>query len=87
MSIPEHNKCVVLHKYLRRNHHKGNWRKVRAIRRKNGEIKLKMRIRQIHKVEFEMQKSRVKRQFNMGYTEFMKSVIGKHYRKWGKYDD
>lgn len=87
MSIPEHNKCVALHKRLRRNHQNGNWRKVRAIRRKNGEIKLKMRIRQIHKVEFEMQKSRVKKQFNMGYTGFMKPVCGKYYRKWGKYDD
>ena len=61
MSIPEHKKCVALHKRLRHNHQKGNWRRVRAIRRKNGEIKLKMRIRQMLKVEFEMQKSRIRK--------------------------
>ena len=87
MSIPEHNKYVALHKRLRHNHQNDNWRRVRAIRRKNGEIKLKMRIRQMLKVELWMEKSRIKKQYGVKYTEFMKSVVGRHYRKWGKYDD
>jgi len=87
MAIPEHNKCVACHKHLRYERQNGNWRRVRAIRRNNGEIKMKMRIRQMLKVEFEMQKSRIMEKCNMRYTEFMKSVVGKHYRKWGKYDD
>ena len=87
MAIPEHNKCVALHKRLRHDNQKGNWRRVRAIRRKNGKIKLKMRIRQMLKVEFEMQQSKIKKEYGMGYTEFTKSISGRHYRKWGKYDD
>lgn len=87
MAIPEHNKCVALHKHLRHDHQNGNWRRVRAIRRRNGEIKLKMRIRQMMKVELWMEKSKIAKMWNMRYTDFMKSVVGKHYRKWGKYDD
>ena len=87
MAIPEHSKCVITHKQIRRNKHKGNWCRVRAIRRKNGDIKLKMRIRQMMRVEFEMQKSVIQKKYRMRYTEFMKTVAGKHYRKWGKYDD
>ena len=87
MAIPEHNKCVALHKYLRHNHHKGNWRKVRAIRRKNGKIKLKMRIRQMLKVGFWMEKSRIREQYEVSYRAFNIIIRGEHYRKWGKYDD
>lgn len=87
MAIPEHNKCVALHKRLRYVHQNGNWRRVRAIRRKNGEIKLKMRIRQMLKVELWMEKSKIKKKYGMGYNEFMKSVVGRYYRKWGKYDE
>ena len=87
MAIPEHNKCVALHKRLRHNHQNGNWRRFRAIRRKNGEIKLKMRIRQILKIESEMDRSKIMKECNMRYTDFMKSVVGKHYRKWMKYDE
>lgn len=87
MAIPEHNKCVALHKYLRRIHRKGNWRRVRTIRQKNGEIKPKMRIRQMLKVEFEMQKSRIKEQYEVSYRAFNIVIRGEHYRKWGKYDD
>ena len=87
MAIPEHNKCVALHKCLRHDHQNGNWRRVRAIRRRNGEIKLKMRIRQMINIEFWMEKSRIKKEYDMGYNEFMKSVDGRYYRKWGKYDD
>lgn len=87
MAIPEHSKCVAIHKQIRHNRHKGNWRRVRAIRRKNGEIKLKMRIRQMLKAELEMQRSKIMKKWNMRYTDFMKSVVGGHYRKWGKYND
>lgn len=87
MGIPEHNKCVALCKRLRKQHQKGNWRRVRAIRRKNGDIKIKMRIRQMLKIEFQMERSRTKKKYGMDYTEFMKMVSGKHYRRWGKYDD
>lgn len=59
MSIPEHSKCVKDHKYMRHVKQKGNWREIRSIRRKNGEIILKMRIRTMLKVEFDMQKSRL----------------------------
>ena len=87
MAIPEHNKCVALHKRLRHNHHKGNWRRVRLIRRMNGKIKPKMRIRQMLKVEFEMQKSRIREQYEVSYRAFNIITRGEHYRKWGKYDD
>ena len=87
MAIPEHNKCVALHKRLRHDHQNGNWRRVRAIRRKNGENKLKMRIRQMMKVEFEMHKSQVKKKYGMEYSKFIKTLCGKQYRRWGKYDD
>ena len=87
MSIPEHNKCVALHKRLRHDHQNGNWHRIRAIRRKNGEIKLKMRIRQMLKVEFEMQKSRIRKQYEVSYWAFNILALGEHYRRWGKYDD
>lgn len=87
MAIPEHNKCVALHKRLRDNHQNGNWCRFRAIRRKNGEIKLKMRIRQMLKVEFKMQKSRIREQYEVSYRAFNIMTRGEHYRKWGKYDD
>lgn len=87
MGIPEHDKCVALHKHLRKERQNGNWHRVRAIRRKNGDIKLKMRIRQMLKIEFQMQKSRIKKQYGMSYTEFMKTISGGRYRRWGKYDD
>ena len=38
-------------------------------------------------VGFWMEKSRIKKEYDMGYNEFMKSMDGRHYRKWGKYDD
>ena len=85
MGIPEHDKCVALHKQLRKEHQVGNWHRVRAIRRKKGDIKLKMRIRQMLKIEFQMQKSRIKKQYGMSYTEFMRTI--RRYRRWGKYDD
>jgi hypothetical protein len=87
MAIPEHSKCVAINKRLRHNHQNGNWCRVRVIRRKNGEIKLKMRIRQMLKAELEMEKSKIMKKWNMKYTDYMKSVVGKYYRKWGKYDD
>lgn len=87
MAIPEHSKCVATHKQIRHNRHKGNWCRVRAVRRKNGEIKPKMRIRQMLKAEFEMQRCVIQKKYGMRYAEFMKTVAGKHYRKWGKYGD
>lgn len=87
MAIPEHNKCVALYKLLRRNHQKGNWRRVRAIRRRNGEIKLKMRIRQMLRIEFAMERSRIMEQYQISYTAFNKITRGMHYKKRGKYDD
>ena len=87
MAIPEHDKCVALHKLLRRDHQNGNWHKVRAIRRRNGEIKLKMRIRQMLRIEFAMQRSRIMEQYQISYTAFNKITIGMHYKRWGKYDD
>ena len=87
MGIPEHNKCVAIHKRMRYNKQNGNWRKVRSIRRKNGEIKLKMRIRQMMRVEFEIHKLQVKKKYGMEYSKFMKTMCGKQYRKWGKYGD
>lgn len=82
MGIPEHVKCVKTHKWLRHDKQHGNWKKVRKIRRANGEIKHKMRIRQMLKAEFLMQKARHK-----NYTEFMKKIYSPHYRRYGKYDD
>ncbi len=87
MGIPEHKKCVALSKNMRRTHQTGNWRNVRHIRRKKGEIKHKIRIRQMLKVEFEMEKSRIRKRYSMGYINFMKIIRGKYYRKWRKYDD
>lgn len=86
MAIPEHNKCVALHKHLRRDHQKGNWRRVRAIRRRNGEIKPKMRIRRMLKVELAMERSRIIRQYQISYTAFNKIIRGKHYKRYRKYD-
>lgn len=87
MAIPEHNKCVALHKHLRHDHQNGNWRRVRAIRRKNGKIKLKMRIRQMLKVELWMEKSRIREQYEVSYWAFNILTLGEHYRRWGKYDE
>ena len=87
MSIPEHNKCVVDHKYMRYNHQKGNWREIRSIRRKNGEIKLKMRIRTMLNIEFAMEKSRISKELGMKYWKANVMMLGPYYRKWGKYDD
>ena len=39
------------------------------------------------KVELWMEKSKIKKKYGMGYNEFMKSVVGRYYRKWGKYDE
>lgn len=86
MAIPEHDKCVALHKLLRRNHQKCNWRRSRAMRRRKGEIKLKMRIRQMLRIEFAMERSRIIKKYN-SYTAFNKLIRGEHYRRWGKYDD
>lgn len=87
MAIPEHNKCVASHKRSREQLHNKNWRKARAIRRKNGEIHFKVRIRQILNVEFAMERSRIEKKYGMKYTEFFKTVRGPFYRKWNKYDD
>lgn len=87
MAIPEHNKCVAFHKHLRHSYQNGNWRRVRAIRRRNGEIKLKMRIRQMLRIEFAMQRSRIIEQCQISYTAFNKITRGMHYKRWGKYDD
>ena len=82
MGIPEHDKCVKCHKWIRHNRQRGNWRKVRKIRRANGDMKPKERIRQMLKVEYLMQESRHK-----NHKDFMKDVMGQHYRRYGKYDD
>ena len=87
MAIPEHNKCVAVHKRLRYEKQKGNWRKVREIRRKNGEIKPKIRIRAMINVEYAMEKSRISKRFGLKYWESNIVVYGPYYRKWGKYDD
>lgn len=87
MGIPEHSKCVATHKRLRYESKKGNWRRVRAIRRKLGEIKHKMRIRQMLKVELWMDKSRIREQYEVSYRAFNIITRGEHYRRWGKYDD
>ena len=87
MAIPEHNKCVALHKRLRHDNQKGNWRRVRAIYRKNGEIKPKIRILQMLKVEFWMDKSMIRKQYEVSYRAFNILRRGEHYRRWGKYDD
>lgn len=87
MAIPEHSKCVASHKQSCHEWHHGNWRRVRAIRRKNGSIKPKMRIRQILKVEFAMQRSRIIEQYQISYTAFNKITRGMYYKRWGKYDD
>lgn len=87
MAIPEHNKCVISHKRSRDQWQNGNWRKVRAIRRKNGDMRFKMRVRQMLKAELSLERSKIEEQYGMKYTEFFKTVRGPFYRKWNKYDD
>lgn len=87
MAIPEHSKCVAVHKRLRYEKQKGNWRKVREIRRKNGEIKPKMRIRAMIDVEFAIEKTYIFKRYGLRYREFNSVFRGPYYRKWGKYDD
>lgn len=86
MAIPEHSKCVTCHKRDRDANRNGNWRRVRQLRRKQGKLKPKARIRQIIDIQFEMEKSRIKKMHGVSYTDFMKAVIGKYYKKWGKYE-
>lgn len=87
MAIPEHSKCVASHKRSRYHRHYSNWRRVRAMRKKNGKMKPKMRIRQILKITFAMQKSRMEKQFQISYTAINKITRGMHYKRWGKYYD
>ena len=82
MGIPEHDKCVKCHKRIRESLQHGNWRKVRKIRIANGKLKLKQRIREIMKIEFLMDRRK-----HESYADFMKSIMGKKYRRYGKYDD
>ncbi len=87
MAIPEHSKCVKAHKQIRYNLRRGKWRDFRSIRRKNGEIKLKMRIRTMLNIQFAMEKSRISKEYEMKYWKAKVALFGPYYRKWGKYND
>lgn len=85
MGIPEHDKCVKMWKRIRQSRKYGNWRKVRSMRRRSGELKPKERIRNIIKASKFENKSRIQK--FMSFADFNKEVFGGHYRRWGKYDD
>lgn len=88
MAIPEHEKCVRRNKLFRHYKKEGVWSAVRAKRRKEGKLKLKKRIRVINNVELAMQRANALKTFKSckNWTEFMKMMLGKHYRRWGKYE-
>ena len=88
MAIPEHDKCVKVHKRIRYRHHHGVWRSVRHSRRKAGKLKPRERIRTILKVETTLGEARLlKLTGSPSCVDMYKRLIGPHYRRWGKYDD
>lgn len=88
MAIPEHDKCVKLHKRIRYRHHYGIWRSVRHSRRKAGKLKPRERIRTILRTEMMLNRARLLRITGAkSCTDLNKYLLGPHYRRWGKYDD
>ena len=89
MAIPEHEKCVKTHKWIRQFRQKGNWKRIRAFRRKACILKPKARIRQLIKAEQQLiAADTLKRYGFKSWTEHQLHIYkNKHYRKYGKYDD
>ena len=88
MAIPEHAKCVKVHKRIRYRHHHGIWRSVRHSRRKADKMKPRERIRTILKVEMTLEEARLLKLTGLSScVDLHKRLIGPHYRRWGKYDD
>lgn len=80
MGIPEHDKCVKMWKDIRRSNHE--WKKKKRPKKRK-------RIRELLRAERMMHDSILREQFKgRSYMEIMRDILlGKHYRRWGKYDD
>lgn len=87
MAIPEHDKCVRMWKNIRRIKKKRFWIETRRLRRKDGKIYRKQRFRNMLKAENLISKYVILRNGYSSIHELGVEVHGKHYRRWGKYDD
>lgn len=88
MAIPEHEKFVKMWKRIRYGRKYGHWRKVRQLRRIEGRLKPRERVRTLIKEEWKLHRANL--MANTGYISYVKlqkDLLGSHYRRWGKYDD
>jgi len=94
LAIPEHRKCVQMHKRLRESYKESCSMRIRQFpkgKRNKGKIKAwyRIRIRQILKAEYRNYISSALKTFGVSsLREFMRAIgrKGKYY-KYGKYDD